>query len=37
LYLSDIGVSKLLTADEEKKFARRIQKGDEAARHRMIY
>ena len=36
LYLSDIGVSKLLTADEEKKFARRIQKGDEAARHRMI-
>jgi RNA polymerase nonessential primary-like sigma factor len=36
LYLSDIGMSKLLTADEEKKYARRIQKGDEAARHRMI-
>jgi RNA polymerase nonessential primary-like sigma factor len=36
LYLNDIGVSKLLTADEEKKFARRIQKGDESARHRMI-
>ncbi len=36
LYLSDIGISKLLTADEEKKYARRIQKGDEAARHRMI-
>ncbi len=36
IYLSDIGVSKLLTADEEKKFARRILKGDEAARHRMI-
>ncbi len=36
LYLNNIGVSKLLTAAEEKKFARRIQKGDEAARHRMI-
>lgn len=36
LYLSDIGISKLLTADEEKKYARLIQKGDEAARHRMI-
>ena len=36
LYLSDIGVPKLLTADEEKKYARRIQKGDEAARHKMI-
>ena len=36
LYLSDIGVSKLLTADEEKKYARRVQKGDEAARHKMI-
>ena len=36
LYLSDIGVSKLLTADEEKAYARRIQQGDEAARHRMI-
>ncbi len=36
IYLSEIGVSPLLTASEEVKFARRIQKGDEAARHRMI-
>ena len=36
LYLSEIGVSPLLTADEEKKFARLAQGGDEAARHRMI-
>jgi RNA polymerase nonessential primary-like sigma factor len=36
LYLGDIGISKLLTADEEKKFARRTLKGDESARHRMI-
>ncbi len=36
LYLNEIGVSKLLTADEEKKYARRIKKGDESARHRMI-
>jgi RNA polymerase nonessential primary-like sigma factor len=36
LYLNDIGVSKLLTAAEEKKFARRIRTGDESARHRMI-
>ena len=36
LYLNDIGVAKLLTAAEEKKFARRIRKGDESARHRMI-
>ena len=36
LYLSDIGVSKLLTAAEEKKYARRIRAGDETARHRMI-
>ena len=36
LYLNEIGVSKLLTAAEEKKYARRIRKGDEAARHRMI-
>ena len=36
LYLNDIGVSKLLTAAEEKKIARRIRKGDESARHRMI-
>mgnify|MGYP001811877081 FL=1 len=36
LYLSEIGVSPLLTADEEKKFARLAQGGDESARHRMI-
>jgi RNA polymerase nonessential primary-like sigma factor len=36
LYLSDIGVSRLLTADEEKDLARLTQQGDEAARHRMI-
>jgi len=36
IYLSDIGVSKLLTADEEKKYGRRVQAGDEAARHKMI-
>ena len=36
LYLSEIGVSPLLTASEEVKFARRIRKGDESARHRMI-
>jgi RNA polymerase nonessential primary-like sigma factor len=36
LYLNEIGVSPLLTASEEVKFARRIRKGDEAARHRMI-
>ncbi len=36
LYLNDIGVSPLLTAAEEKLYARRIRKGDESARHRMI-
>ena len=36
LYLSEIGVSPLLTADEEKHFARRAQRGDLAARQRMI-
>ena len=36
IYLNEIGVSPLLTATEEVRFARRIQKGDEAARHRMI-
>ncbi|HSG97930.1 MAG TPA: RNA polymerase sigma factor RpoS [Woeseiaceae bacterium] len=35
-YLDEIGVSPLLTAQEEKEFARRAQAGDEAARHRMI-
>lgn len=36
IYLSEIGISPLLTADEEKHFARRAQNGDEAARQRMI-
>lgn len=36
LYLNEIGVSRLLTAAEEVKFARRVQRGDEAARQRMI-
>lgn len=36
LYLNEIGVAKLLTADEEKAIARRIRDGDESARHRMI-
>jgi RNA polymerase nonessential primary-like sigma factor len=36
LYLNEIGISPLLTAEEEVYFARKVQKGDEAARHRMI-
>ena len=36
LYLSEIGASPLLTADEEKRFARLAKKGDESARQRMI-
>lgn len=35
-YLAEIGISPLLTADEEKSFARLAQNGDEAARQRMI-
>ena len=35
-YLSEIGISPLLTADEEKHFARRALRGDESARQRMI-
>ncbi len=35
-YLDEIGVSPLLTAEEEKTYARRAQRGDEAARQRMI-
>ena len=35
-YLDEIGSSPLLTADEEKYFARLAQSGDEAARQRMI-
>ena len=36
LYLKEIGFSPLLTAQEEVFFARRSQKGDAAARRRMI-
>jgi|JYMV01.1.fsa_nt_gi RNA polymerase nonessential primary-like sigma factor len=36
LYLSEIGFSQLLTAEEEVYFSRLAQKGDEAARKRMI-
>jgi len=36
MYLSEIGRSQLLTADEEKSLARKVQKGDAAARARMI-
>ena len=36
LYLSEIGFSPLLTADEEKHFSRLALAGDEAARKRMI-
>ncbi len=36
LYLSEIGFSPLLTADEEKFFARKALKGDASARKRMI-
>ncbi len=36
MYLAEIGRSQLLTADEEKALARRVQKGDAAARARMI-
>ena len=36
LYLSEIGFSPLLSADEEKYFARLALKGDAAARKRMI-
>lgn len=36
LYLAEIGAAKLLTADEEKALATRVQKGDAAARAQMI-
>lgn len=36
LYLSEIGASPLLSAEEEVYFSRLVQKGDEPARHRMI-
>lgn len=35
-YLDEIGVSPLLSADEEKNLARQARNGDEAARQRMI-
>ena len=36
LYLNEIGYSPLLTADEEKYYARLALKGDDAGRKRMI-
>lgn len=36
MYLSEIGFSPLLTAEEEVYYGRRAQKGEEAARKRMI-
>lgn len=36
MYLAEIGRAKLLTADQEKTLARKVQKGDMAARARMI-
>ncbi|MGH8161859.1 MAG: sigma-70 family RNA polymerase sigma factor [Gammaproteobacteria bacterium] len=36
LYLRDIGFHSLLTGEEERELARRLRKGDEAARRRMI-
>ncbi len=36
LYLKEIEFSELLTADEERYFARRAQRGEESARKRMI-
>jgi len=36
LYLKEIGFSPLLSAEEEVYFARKAQKGEEAARKRMI-
>ena len=36
LYLSEIGASPLLSAEEEVHFARMVQRGEEAGRKRMI-
>lgn len=36
MYMAEIGGSQLLTADDEKTLARRVQKGDASARCQMI-
>jgi RNA polymerase nonessential primary-like sigma factor len=36
LYLNEIGIENLLTADEEIDLSRRLRRGDHAARQRMI-
>ncbi|MGD2007717.1 MAG: RNA polymerase sigma factor RpoS [Cellvibrionales bacterium] len=36
IYLNEIGIAKLLSADEEKYYARLVQSGDAEARHKMI-
>jgi RNA polymerase nonessential primary-like sigma factor len=36
MYMAEIGASRLLAADEEVDLARRVQRGDQAARRRMI-
>lgn len=36
LYMKEIGQHPLLTAEEEKELARRIEKGDRAAKHRLV-
>lgn len=36
LYLNELASSKLLTADEEKTLGRLVQKGDSAARQKMV-
>ncbi len=36
MYLAEIGASQLLTAADEVRLARRVQRGDAAARRKMI-
>ena len=36
MYLAEIGDSVLLTAADEVRLARRVQRGDAAARHKMV-